>query len=196
MIKRVVISILTLMILMGCATKKLYEPKSYSEKVSSIYYSEDKSKLVVFTDKYHYAFNAPKQLIDALSSEYATKLTAFIHDFHVTKENIIAGKVYLFLKGDGMGLGYNEGFRKLRKGVDRVQFDLEGVRYSSGGVAPPQSQHSLNKEYIIRVTTEDVNLVTAAILTPFIIAQDVVTLGLGVVLAPVAMPLFVWTAQK
>ena len=187
---KIIISSILMIIITGCAaTKQLYAPKPYNEQILATYYSKEDAKLIVFGKRYHYAFDVPKQLLTALTSNYASKLTAAMREFHVNKQNVITGKLYLFLNEQEKEVAANEGFREVRSGMVRSDFFLSGTRYDSGGVQPPKLQYNLNKKYVVRITTEDVRMTSAVILTPFKVVQDVVSIGVGIVMAPILLPI-------
>ena len=74
-------------------TRTLFDTPSYTEKLSSLYMTEDGDNFVVFTDNYHYIFKMPENLSTALGSDYAKTLSARFNEFHVAKDSSISGEV-------------------------------------------------------------------------------------------------------
>ena len=171
----------------GCThTQALFEPPTYTEKLSSLYMTEDGDDLVIFTDSYHYIFKMPENLSTALASDYAKALSARFNQFHVAKDNSISGEVELTVSvsrasQQQLDDAYNDGFTQTHKYWLTNKIKLHGIRYQSDGVNPALSEQQLNGNYNIKITEDRTVGGTLLMIpkTPVTILEDVVQIGTG-----------------
>ncbi len=132
------------------------EAQTYKEEISSVLISADSKKLVVMTNGFHYIFNTPSTIVQALKGKFHEYLQANFSNFHVAKSGKIAGKVALQLSAtapnDALEDAINAGFIKTPDGAI-FNTAIEGVRYRPGAV-PTLEKYKLNKTYEIEVTSE------------------------------------------
>ena len=187
--KKLPLIILTLLLttITACTnTRALFDTPSYTEKLSSLYMTEDGDNFVVFTDSYHYIFKMPEGLSTALSSDYAKALSARFNEFHVAKNSSISGEVELMVSvsratQQQLDDAYNNGFTQTHKYWLTNKINLHGMRYQSGGVNPTFSEQQLNGNYNIKITEDRTVGGTLLIIpkTPITILEDVVQIGTG-----------------
>ena len=182
-----IIFILMLVNISACTNARaLLDTPSYTEKLSSLYMTEDGDSFVIFTDKYHYIFNMPATLSTSLNSDYARILSARFNEFHAAKDSSISGEVELMLPvstatQQQLNSASNNNFTQTHKYWLTNKINLHGMRYQSDGVNPALSEQQLNGNYIIKITEE--RTVGGYLLiipkTPISIIQDVMQIGTG-----------------
>ncbi|MCW8922658.1 MAG: hypothetical protein OQK69_03370 [Gammaproteobacteria bacterium] len=189
MLKTLHLIILTLLLTTTTActnTRALFDTPSYTEKLSSLYMSEDGDNFIVFTDSYHYIFKMPDALLTALGSDYAKVLSARFNQFHVAKDSSISGEVELMVSvsrasQQQLDFAYNNGFTQTHKYWLTNKIKLHGMRYQSDGINPVLSEQQLNGNYNIKITEDRTVGGTLLIIpkTPVTILEDVVQIGTG-----------------
>lgn len=189
MLKKLLFIIFALMLtnISACTnTRALFDTPSYTEKLSSLYMSEDGDSFVIFTDSYHYIFKMPAPLSTSLGSDYANVLSARFNEFHVTKDNSISGDVELMVSvsratQSQLDSALNNGFTQTHKYWLTNKINLHGMRYQSDGINPALSEQQLNGNYRIKITEDRTVGGTLLIIpkTPVTILEDVVQIGTG-----------------
>lgn len=174
--------------LSGCFTQRLFEPKIYREKISSVLVSEDNKNLVIFTEQYHYIFDLPPELATVLKGELHSHVKASLFQFQVDAERHITGKYELLLPPDSpehiKQVAIAAGFDS--SGIS-MNGELSGMRYDANGVHPPANLQ-LNQEYEVTISAEQTSGEKAAkaLLTPITVTADgvvvLVTVPLGIIM--------------
>lgn len=177
----------------GCITPRLFEPRGYTEEVSSVLISKDEKYLVVITNSYHYIFDAPPILVKAITGSFHKALTAEISYFYVHTFGKTTGSVDLNLRGatdESIQSALNAGFSKTSDGAT-TRVVLKGTRYEAAGVRPTE-QYKLNKMYRVGVLAEQSSSekVAKSLLTPITVAADGVLILFGVPLAILGLTIF------
>ena len=201
--KCIIFIIALLLILAGCSsTQELLNSSNYTERFSSFYMSDDGSKLIIFTDDYHYIFKTPKNFIEVLGSSYAKELIIGFDVFWVKEDNSIYGRVKFKLKRDWenkravMNEANADGFLWSAPNWFSQSMYLAGVRYQSKGDKPQEPPQALSKRYRVLIKSLNKDKKTKHSLagkiqdTPITIAKDVVNIG-G---AALVMPVFIGCA--
>jgi len=171
-------------LLSGCVTK-LFDDKYYFEAVSSILISQDHKKIVVIGKEYHYIFDAPDVLVSTLSSSYHKYMKGYLDQFRVDKSEAISGQYLLTLgkeateqeKAEAITLGF------VKSGGELIfSGNLNGIRYSSGGIQANVETQRLNKTYKVFVSVEPSSGKKAAklLLTPVAVAATGALLIVGI----------------
>lgn len=176
--------------LSGCVTPKLFEPRVYREKVSSVLVSEDNQKLVIFTKDFHYIFDLPAELATVLKGSLHRHVKANIFQFQLDANGHITGNYRLLLSEtaseEEKQTAYAIGFSRKNAQMDGT---LSGMRYDANGVQPPATLQ-LNQEYEVAIREERSagNKAGRALLTPVTVAADGV-----LVLAAVPLSILLFT---
>ncbi len=172
-------------------TKKLYKPEVYEERLSSIYLSEDNQYLVVFTDSYHYIFDAPVQLVEMFQSANRDRLYAKFYPFVLTSDNQKKGSIYIGLtktkgrKADHGDLANSVGRASEKKGR---KIEITGKRFLANDIIPELMPHKLNRKYRIKIEVENSAGDTMAniLMTPVTLVQDTLYIGaIGLAAIPI-----------
>jgi hypothetical protein len=179
----------------GC-TISMFSNYSYNENISSILISQDKKKIVVISEKFHYIFDAPPTLINTLESPIHSKITASFDSFKVTKDNAITGTIQLHPTGETSdaerAIAKELGFYFYNKNYKQGNFNwmgyIKGTRYSAKEFTmPTTTYYKLSKPYVVRIEAERTTIEKwlRAPLTPITVALDgAIALG-AIVLAPI-----------
>ena len=73
------ILVILLTTLTACtSTRALFDTPSYTEKLSSLYMTEDAGSFVILTDSYHYIFKMPENLAASLNSRRGASIGFFM----------------------------------------------------------------------------------------------------------------------
>jgi len=165
-------------------TRALFDAPSYTEKLSSLYMTEDGDNFVIFTESYHYIFKMPVNLASSLNSDYAKILSARFNDFHVANDNSISGEVVLMIPASTatrqqMDHAHRNSFTQTHKYWLTNNISLSGTRYQSNGINPALPERQFSGNYIIKITED--RTVGGTLLkipqTPVAIVEDAVQLG-------------------
>ncbi len=185
-------------------TSSLFENQRYVETVSSLLISSDDKNIVVITEKYHYIFDAPPEMLAALKSPFHSSIEGSLDTLFIKGSGQASIRYQLRLMDKASPQEREQamaaGFKADRKQADAllIQGELHGTRYASGGIQPPaQSPLRLNRTYKISVDAElsSTEKYGRALLTPITITADgAMVLGaaaFGIVLLPVLIPVVV-----
>jgi hypothetical protein len=144
----------------GCAnTKRLFEPKRYTEKISSILISADGKKIVAMGPEYHYIFDAPPEVVQTIKSGFHKAIQGSLSSFKVDAEGSISGSFFLRLnnsateseKQEAFGIGY----RQIKTNFPfEIRGTLNGIRYSAGGQNFNSRSEQLNRTYSVDIFAE------------------------------------------
>ena len=185
--------------LYGCASRPpSFTYNEYSEEVSSVLISEDGTKLVVMTNTYHYIFDAPPIIINALKGNFRHLVNAAFRYFTVDSSNNITGSIQLYLQG-GTELekksALNLGFDKFDSGILKG-FNINGVRYKSDGFKPIK-KYKLNRTYTIKVLEKlsSKGQTDISETTPIIIQEGLIKIA-GTILMILASPIIILDCSK
>lgn len=143
----------------GCASTK-----AYTEDVSTLMVSSDSKTFAVLGPRYHYLFDMPSAMSQAIASGFRTRLTAVVlRDFHVGADGFTWGFVRLQLTGDASPRDRQEAlamhFQTTKEGLVYYTHHLKGKRYLARPGTPSAAQAagaistSLDQSY--RVTVQD-----------------------------------------
>ncbi|MNV17752.1 hypothetical protein D3C71_1085490 [compost metagenome] len=143
----------------GCASTK-----AYTEDVSTLMVSSDSKTFAVLGPRYHYLFDMPSAMSQAMASGFRTRLTAVVlRDFHVGADGFTWGFVRLQLTGDASPQDRQEAlamhFQTTKEGLVYYTHHLKGKRYLARPGTPSAAQAagaistSLDQSY--RVTVQD-----------------------------------------
>lgn len=182
------------MLVAGC-TITMFSNYNYNENISSILISQDKKKIVVISEKFHYIFDAPATLIKTLESPIHSKIAASFDSFKVTKDNAITGTITLRPTGETSdaerAIAKEIGFYFFNETYQPNNFNLtgylKGTRYSAKEFTMPTTYYKLNKPYVVRIEAERTSIEKwlRVPLTPLTIAFDgAIALG-AIVLSPI-----------
>lgn len=189
----------TAMSLEGCVTARLYEDTRYAETFSAMYITQDRRQIVILGPRFHYIFDAPFEMPRLVQSELHADLRASFDGFVVASDQTITGTYKLVLnRGKG---GYRPeqasqaetlGMRSDSGGQLALSGSLKGRRYAAGQApAGDQQATALNRSYTVSireqptvggamgrlaltpvtVAADGVLMLTAMVLTPFVLAQ-------------------------
>lgn len=185
-------------------TSSLFENQRYVESVSSLLISSDDKNIVVITEKYHYVFDAPPEMVAALKAPFHPSIEGSLGTLVVKGSGAAFIRYELSLKDEASPQAREQalaaGFKARGKGVDTlsIQGALHGTRYASGGLQlPAQSPLRLNRTYQISVDAElsPAEKYGRALLTPVTLTADgAMVLGavaVGIALLPVLIPVTV-----
>ena len=126
-----------------------------TEVVSSVLISADQTKIVVMTRQYHYIFDVPTPVVQALKAPFHTYVQATFSTFHVDAAGKTIGTVSLLISNapnEALEAAISAGFAKTASGAAYAT-TLHGDRYGAGNLQPTQ-QYKLNKTYEITVVSE------------------------------------------
>ncbi|NMK46817.1 hypothetical protein [Achromobacter sp. Bel] len=143
----------------GCASTKVY-----TEDVSTLMVSSDSKTFAVLGPRYHYLFDMPSAMSQAMASGFRTRLTAVVlRDFHVGADGFTWGFVRLQLTGDASPRDRQEAlamhFQTTKEGLVYYTHHIKGKRYLARPGTPSAAQAagaisaSLDQSY--RVTVQD-----------------------------------------
>ena len=172
------VAVVIVVLLSGCVTSKLYEPKKYYEKISTVLITEDRKKIAVITKDYHYIFDSNDVLVNILQSSIHGNITGRIKRFEVDADGVTTGGFYLELKKDATREEKAEvlelGFKQARYGRFLYEGRLKGMRYSANINLSQLEAYQLNRNYRVYVKEEQ-NFGEKAMktaLTPITLAAD------------------------
>lgn len=182
----------------GCATQYVWEDvkdRHYVETPRAFMISEDKAKLVVFSDDYHYIFELSETLETSLDAELHEYVFAQFDHFTVDAMRNVEGTYSVQIK-KGAPLEIRK--RAIEKGFSldpealalTRKGSLSGKRYHANNVKPAKSTISPNRDYRINVT-ENPSLARTAgtvMITPVTVAVDgALAIGTVALTIPVMM---------
>jgi len=170
--------------LAGCMTSRLLkdEPKQYSEEVTSVMISEDATRLVVFTEKHHYVFDANALVVATLRSTFRPSVRAAFGTLRIDSSGELAVPVELTLPASASDsdkrMAIEKGYSPTSEGGVRAEVLLKGTKYTAGTVTPARSAIALNQTYKVKVLEEPSTAEKAGrvLLTPITLAADGVLL--------------------
>ena len=185
-------------------TQNLFANHRYVESVSSLLISSDDKNIVVITEKYHYIFDAPPDMVAALKAPFHRSIEGSLGTLFIAGSGAASIRYELLLKDAATPQERDQalaaGFQARGKASDTLSIrgELHGTRYESGGVQPPaQSPLRLNRTYEISVNAElsPAEKYGRALLTPITVTADgAMVLGavaVGIVLMPVMIPVVI-----
>ena len=181
-------------------TGQLFRNERYRETVSSLLISSDEKNIVVMTEKYHYVFDAPPELVAALKAPFHAAITGYLGTLHVKGSGASVIRYELALNKNASQedreQALSAGFKASTGTSNRlsIQGDLRGTRFASNGVQPPaQSPLLLNRTYVVSVNAElsPAEISGRALLTPITLTADgALVLGMvavGILLLPLLL---------
>ena len=185
-------------------TQNLFANQRYVERVSSLLISSDDKHIVVITEKYHYVFDAPPEMVAALKAPFHRSIEGSLGTLFIRGSGAASIRYELVLKDAATSQEREQalaaGFKARGKAADSLSIhgELHGTRYASGGIQPPaQSPLRLNRTYEISVDAElsSTEKHGRALLTPITVTADgAMVLGavaVGIVLLPVLIPVVI-----
>lgn len=181
----------------GCLTKKYYESYDaslkYDDTVISFLITEDGSKLVVLSEKFHYIFDTNPQLKRILLGSFRPMVTAYFDNFYVTRDNMITGDYTLFLSGEATDEqkknATDAGFMPYGNTLHELSGHLEGTRYSAEGFPSIAQSYKFNRPYDVRIREEPsaAKVTEKILLTPIVVLADGVLILAGAALVLLMM---------
>lgn len=196
-------------LLSGCVTSSMLKSATndfnvYREYIDSVLISADEKQLVVLGTQYHYVVPAPEELVHVLNSDIRQVMFADFSSTTVTANDELHCFMDLYAsptleteKIQLLALGFKAaGEPDARK--MKLSFGLCGKRYSAIDKIDLPSTYRLNKTYEVSVLEENKKLlktVGAVLVSPVTLAADGVLLLGGIVLFPIAIPLYAVYAQ-
>ena len=83
--------------LVGCMHRQLNENEKYVETFESFYLTADQKQIAIVGKRYHYVFNAPAEVLNALKSDLHPIMDAAFLGFSVAVDQNIKGtyKIYI-----------------------------------------------------------------------------------------------------
>lgn len=126
------------------------------EVISSVLISSDEKKLVVMTHDFHYVFDVPVALVQAIKGSFHPFTHATFSEFRVDSSGSTTGTVTLRVSGaprEDLESAVRAGFSRSPRGA-WFTTELHGERYNAGDVQVG-SQYQLNEPYEIEVETEN-----------------------------------------
>ncbi|MFY0478407.1 hypothetical protein [Achromobacter marplatensis] len=143
----------------GCASTKVY-----TEDVSTLMVSSDGKTFAVLGPRYHYLFDMPPAMAQAMASGFRTRLTAVVlRDFHVGADGLAWGLVRLQLTDNASPSDRKEAlamhFNTTKGGLVYYTHHLKGKRYLARPDTPTMAQAAgvaptpLDQSY--RITVQD-----------------------------------------
>jgi len=174
--------------LSGCITSKMHEDGHYYETVSAILITDDKTKIAVLGEKYHYIFDAPPLLIHALSADFGKNLSAVFDAFTLGNGNSISGNFHLYLSSanaqttaQAAALGF-----KITNNTT-LDIKIDGERFVADKPLPMNQAYKLNRAYSVKIVEPDSAVTKAAkiAVTPITAAADGVLILGAVILSPI-----------
>jgi hypothetical protein len=199
-------------VLSGCfpLTEKLLkdsprtmERHTYTETVSAFLITSDGKKLVVLGNGYHYIFNAPPNLIQALQASFHPLISASLSGFTV-ENNEVSGRYELSLDpkaGDEQKAAARKiGFEPDTDGSLVLRDTLTGTRYSAKDFNPAAIKNKFNKTYRVEVSEWSATgggPGAKILLTPVTLAGDGVLILIGTaVLIPLLLTICIASKGK
>ncbi|KNY09581.1 hypothetical protein AKG08_14110 [Achromobacter piechaudii] len=152
------LSVLTLLAA-GCASTR-----TYTEDVSTLMVSSDSKTFAVLGPRYHYLFDMPAPMAQALSSDFRSRLTAVVlRDFNVGADGYTWGLVRLQLSPDATARDRAQAlamhFQTTKDGLVYYTHHLKGKRYVARPGTPSAAQAgaatSTTLDQTYRVTVQD-----------------------------------------
>lgn len=193
-------------LLVACASHP--EPltvTTYHETLTSLLLSQDRQHLVVIGEHYHYIFDAPAPLVEALASPLHAQMEGELGRFTVAADGRTQGDYALILPAAGLDeTGHAQavalGFQAdpASAGTLRMTGRIEGQRYLQGTVKAHRVRTSLNHPYTVEIQAEQPRSeqVAHALVTPVSTAANGVTLLYYVVLAPIIVPFALLSRER
>lgn len=197
---RAVVLVLSIFVT-GC-TFKMFKNYDYNEKLSSVLISQDKKKIVIIGEQYHYIFDAPTELVNALESSIHSKITAGFNGFKVTKDNVISGVIVLSvreLSDIEFDIAKDIGFeirtikpagKPSERYIDYRYVSIKGMRYDAKEFRMPNTNNfKLNKPYVVSIEAERTTIEKwlRVPLTPVTVAIDGTVILGAIILWPIAI---------
>lgn len=140
----------------SCATQyKVPVETTYKEVVSSVLMSADEKTLVVMTDHFHYIFDIPAPLVQALKGTFHPYVKATFSTFRVDARGKMSGAISLLIlsaPNDALETAISAGFTRISNGAV-LTIPLHGERFTSVNILPT-AQYRLNTTYEIDVVIE------------------------------------------
>lgn len=127
--------------------------KGINETVSSVLVTQDGKKLVVMTPQYHYIFDLPPTILNALRGDFHPSVDAAFQHFRVDSKGRVTGDVTLLVTDPHpavVAAALAAGFAR-NGNVAYFATTLQGERFKAGNVQPTE-QYRLNKSYVIPVS--------------------------------------------
>lgn len=189
-------------ILTACVTRKLFEDRTYGERVSSVLISKDERKLVILTKDYHYVFDATPMIVSTLKGAFHQSISANFGTLVVNPSGAVSISFKLSLAKEASDADKQEairaGYLQTKNGGIYTEGELRGVRYAAGGVVPPELPTQLNKEYLISVVIRQGPGEKAAktLLTPITVTTDGVLILAGIPLLAIMVGLLAFTCRN
>ena len=146
-------------ILSACATNAIEaKGKWYYEKISHIYFTENKANIIIIGETYHYIFETNDVLNDILSSDIKNNITLIpvVNNFQVDGHRNIKGKVLIRAnkiaseeakKWINASSSYN-----IRRGG--IELQLNGIRYNNESIVNNATGHEMSKQYSFQIWEE------------------------------------------
>lgn len=124
----------------GCASTK-----TYTENVSTLMVSSDSKTFAVLGPQYHYLFDMPPAMAQAMTSDFRTRLTAVVlRDFHVGADGYTWGFVRLQLTDTATPRDREQAlamhFSTTKEGLVYYTHHLKGKRYLARPGTPTAAQ--------------------------------------------------------
>lgn len=140
----------------SCATQyKVPIETSYKEVISSVLISVDEKTLVVMTDHFHYIFDVPSPLVQALKGNFHPYVQATFSAFRVDARGKMSGTISLLIlnaPSEALQAAIGAGFTRTSNGA-ALTISLHGERFTSVNILPTD-RYRLNTSYKIDVVTE------------------------------------------
>lgn len=182
--------------LVGCANPTRIVSQRYTESVGAVLISQDGRHLVVLGERYHYIFDAPAALVQALASPLHGRMAGVLAGFQVNLEGTTRGDYDIRLPGDldetasaqAAALGFQA---DPTDGALHLSGRLQGRRFLEGALRARRTPMTLNQVYQVEITAEQRASEQAAdaLVSPITVAAEGVTMLYYIVLAPVLIPL-------
>ena len=187
----------------GCASTAGPVIQTYSETISSLFVTQDGSKLLVVGQRYHYFFDAPPHLVQALSAPWHEQMTGELSSFHVDTKGVITGRYTLRVPAALPDAQRSEaqalGFARVDGAPDLSLIgDLQGKRYLENTFRVHRIRQTLNKPYTVEISAEQGlgDRIADTLATPLSTAAEGVTMLYYGALAPVLIPFSVISREK
>lgn len=148
-----IISIGTL--LSGCG-HRYYSPEGYEERIDSLAISPSGDALVILGSQFHYVFNTPRSLLDALRSDLRREFSASFQSFELDSLSDIHGQWNLLLterslNQDAARLARSLGFVSNGAGMLLLTGGIIGKRYRKNGFQQVALSEKTNSVYHVNV---------------------------------------------
>jgi len=179
------------LLMAGCASTK-----TYTENVSTLMVSSDGKTFAVLGPQYHYLFDMPPAMAQAMQADFRTRLTAGIpRDFYVGADGFTWGYVRLQLMDNATPRDREQAlamhFQTTKEGMVYYTHHLKGKRYLARPGTPSvaqaggATQTALDQSYRITVQDSQGSADMARALSPVMFLA-----GTGFVVANPAIVLF------